>query len=225
VDEGEPVRAGDGSSDAIRRALAQERERIGRDLHDSVVQDLYAVALLLNAALGRIDDPRAAERVRTAISTVDGAISRLRSIVFEVSEPDPSVPLAEQLLRVVAGRHEQLGFTPEVLLPDPQVRLPQAVTAELLQFLSEALANVARHARATHALVRLELGPGGAWALWVQDDGRGFDPGAAQAGLGLLALRRRARLLAARLEVDSSPGRGTTVRISHGGAAQDLGTA
>jgi signal transduction histidine kinase len=201
------------SLDDVRRALAEERERIGRDLHDSVIQDLYGVGLLLDAALEGVGDPRTAERVRTAIRTLDTTIRRLRAIVFAVSDPDPAVPLAELLTRVVAGRAGQLGFMPDVEVSDHQARLPRAQTAELLQFVSEALANVARHADAGAAHVRLDLTNSG-WSLSVQDDGRGFDPAAVTPGLGLSTLQRRAQLLTARLDLDSAPGSGTTVRLS-----------
>jgi signal transduction histidine kinase len=205
----------------IRRALAQERERIGRDLHDSVIQDLYGAGLLLDAALHLIGDPQAAERVRMAVEVLDTSIHRLRSTVFVVSEPDPAVPLAEQLNRAAGGRAGQLGFAPEVLVETAGLVLPPEVVGELLQFVSEALANVARHAAAGSASVRFDTGPGGGWSLRVTDDGRGFDPSTVRAGIGLGTLARRAALVGARFTVDSAPGRGTTVGISED---QDLGT-
>ena len=190
----------------LAQALAQERERIGRDLHDTVIQDLYGIGLMLESTLGLIEEPQAARRVRTAVHALDDSIRRLRSVIFMVSEPDPAAPVAELISRVVAGRVDQLGFTPDVVVPDAQARLPPAMTAELLQFVSEALANVARHAGATRAQVRLDLGPGAGWSLTVCDDGGGFDPETVPAGFGLGTLRRRAQLLAARLELESVPG-------------------
>jgi signal transduction histidine kinase len=198
----------------IRRLLAQERERIGRDLHDSVIQDLYGVGLLLDAALDLIDDPRAADRVRTALGALDTSIRRLRSTIFVVSEPDPASPVAEQLARAASGRAGQLGFAPTVEVGVADPALPPEVIGELLQFVSEALANVARHAAASSATVRLDAGPDGGWSLSVADDGRGFDPATVQAGMGLGTLGRRAALLGARFTVNSAPGRGTTVRIT-----------
>lgn len=205
----------------IRRALARERERIGRDLHDSVIQDLYGVGLLLDAAVGLIDDPRAADRVRTALGALDTSIHRLRSTVFVVSEPDPAVPMVEQLTRAAGGRAGQLGFTPEVLVAAADLVLPPEVVGELLQFVSEALANVARHAVARQATVRFDAGPDGGWSLQVADDGRGFDPATVRPGIGLGTLARRAALVGADFAVDSAPGRGTTVRITHIPANRD----
>jgi signal transduction histidine kinase len=216
------VKAADGA--AIRRALARERERIGRDLHDSVIQDLYGVGLLLDVALGLIDDPEAADRVRTALEALDTSIHRLRSTVFVVSEPDPAVPLVEQLTRTAAGRAGQLGFTPGVTADVGDLVLPPEVVGELLQFVNEALANVARHASAGSACVRFEAGADGGWSLRVSDDGRGFDPAAVRPGFGLGTLARRAALVGGDFAVDTAPGRGTTVGITHITIERDQGT-
>ena len=208
----------------VRRLLAQERERIGRDLHDSVIQDLYGVGLLLGAALDLIDDPRAADRVRTALGALDTSIHRVRSTIFVVSEPDPATPVAEQLARAASGRAGQLGFTPTVVVAAPEPALPPEVIGELLQFVSEALANVARHAAATCATIRLDAGPDGGWSLLVSDDGRGFDPRTVRPGMGLGTLGRRAELIGACFTVESAPNRGTIAKMTRIQPDRDQGT-
>jgi signal transduction histidine kinase len=209
----EVVRADGVRPEAIRRALADERERLGRDLHDSVIQDLYGVGLLLDAALRQSDRQGATQRVQTAIRTLDASIRRLRSTVFVATEPDPTIPLAELIARVTAGRCDQLGFAPVVQVVPAEARLPSWVLGEVMQFISEALANVARHAQADHALVRVELRTDGGWLIEGHDNGRGFDPTTTTPGFGLVTLQRRAQLLGARLDLLAPPSGGTVVRL------------
>jgi PAS domain S-box-containing protein len=206
-------------ADRERADLLEERERIARDLHDTVVQDLFATGMLLDATIGRCTEPAVAERISRAVDDLDGAIASLRSVVFLIDPPASSASAAQVLRRVVDARAEPLGFTPVLELSGDPARLPQRVVGELVQVVGEALSNVARHAGATAARVRLTVDELGGWSLEVQDDGSGFRPGRVPLGRGLLNLGTRAELLSASLQIDSEPGGGTRILLRSSPAA------
>ena len=203
-------------ADRERADLLEERERIARDLHDTVVQDLFATGMLLDATAGISAEPLVAERISRAVDDLDGAIASLRSVVFLIDPPAGPGTAAQVLRRVVQARAEPLGFTPVLEISGDPGQLPDRVVGELVQVVNEALSNVARHAGATSARVRLAVDELGGWSLEVQDDGSGFRPGRVPLGRGLLNLGTRAELLAATLQIDSEPGRGTTIRLRSG---------
>ena len=201
-------------ADQERKDLLEERERIARDLHDTVIQDLFATGMLLDGTQTLSVDPTVSDRIGRAVDNLDDAIRALRSVVFLIDPPASSGSAAELLRRVLDSRAEHLGFSPTLQISGDLNKISARVMAELVQVANEALSNVARHAGATRAAVRVEVNELGAWALEVRDDGSGFRPGRVPLGRGLLNLGTRAELLAADLQVESRPGDGTTVRIS-----------
>jgi PAS domain S-box-containing protein len=204
-------------------ALLQERERIAMDLHDGVIQSLYAVALGLGARARALDGnaETTREALRKAVAHINAVIQEVRNYIFDLR-------LGEQAARGVGAGLDALAaelrinalVQPELAVdPAADALLPPEAAANLLQVAREATANVIRHAGATAVQITLaQDGPG--LVLTVRDNGRGFDPGSeghdgppGTGGQGLRNMAERARLLGGRLAVCSEPGQGTTVRL------------
>lgn len=202
--------------DLERLAVLQERERIGQDLHDGIIQALYGVGLFLEDVpeLMETDRPEAEARVDRAIDSIHESIRDIRSFIFGLrDEATAEDSLAEGLRRLGAELARGSSAAVTVRAPvDPP--MDAADVAQVLRFTREALSNVARHASATSVEVVLDARSDGA-ELRVIDDGRGFDPSAAPlpGHHGLGNMRARAVELGATLEVTSRPGGGTTVRL------------
>jgi signal transduction histidine kinase len=201
-----------------RMAVVEERERIGRDLHDGIIQSIYAVGLSLEDVpdLMRDDRDEAIARVDRAIDALNIAITDIRNFIFGL-RPE----LAEQhgLLGGLAAIADEVRLntmidvelhTDERRLPD----LPVGQRAELLQIAREALSNMARHSRATRATVLIEQ-LGDRLQLIVSDNGRGFDATAARPWThqGLSNMRARAEDLGGTLTINSEAGRGTRIIV------------
>jgi signal transduction histidine kinase len=210
--------------DEEARALAQVRERelIAMDLHDGLIQSLYALVLTLDArerALLESSDPAAGpaqEALKAARMDVERVIEETRSYLFDLKAREfvprdlqSGLLLLTDGLRLNAGVVVDLKFDPSVeALLQPDVR------GHLLYLMREAVSNVVRHARATH--VQIEVGcVDDRFVLTVRDDGRGFDTTArAPAGRhGLRNMAERARLVGGQLNMQSQPGAGTRLRL------------
>jgi signal transduction histidine kinase len=203
-----------------RLAVVDERDRISRDLHDSVIQAIYAQTLALDDALDtlREEPDEAANRVDAAIDALHGVIRDIRNFIFGLRPILlESGSLADGLRQLATELHRNGGVEVAVSLPgDPAIEnLPIEVVAELLAVSREALSNIARHASATRASVELAVSSG-AVRLELSDDGRGFDAEhAAEHGHhGLANMRARVEALGARFEVRSRPAAGTRIIVS-----------
>lgn len=202
--------------DLERLAVLQERERIGQDLHDGIIQALYGVGLFLEDVPELIDSdrPEAEARVDRAIDAIHESIRDIRGFIFGLRDADGREDgLAEGLRRL--GSELARGSSAAVVVHAPaDPAMDAADVAQLLRFAREALSNVARHASATHVEVALDARADGT-ELRIADDGRGFDTSAAPppGHHGLGNMRARAVELGATLVVDSRPGGGTTVRL------------
>ncbi len=205
------------SQDERERLLAQslaasdhERRTIAADLHDGVVQDLVGVTYSLDA-LAAEDAPHAPELAAAATST-RRSVRSLRSLLVEIYPPNLSqVGLAGAVADLVAAGPSDVDVEIHV---DPTITLSDGTEEAVYRAIREALSNVRRHARATHATVRLEATEPGRVELTVSDDGIGFDPAAVEAGhVGLRLLADLAHSLGGTLTIDSAPGSGTTVRM------------
>jgi len=195
-------------------AVVEERERIGRDLHDGIIQRIYAVTLGLDDVPELVaTDPRTAiERVERSIGTLQDTIAEIRSFIYGLR---PGLHEAGGMAAGLETLAEEVRLhTP--LQIDVQAagapRLPADVSGELLSIAREALSNVARHAAAAHATIGLAAS-GNQLRLEVSDDGRGFDPDApvTTSHHGLANMRRRAEALGGRLEVVSGDAAGTRI--------------
>ena len=200
---------------ARQLTLAEDRERIARDLHDTVIQRLFAVGLSLQAVEGA-SSPEVRDRLRSAIDDLDGTIRQVRTAIFAL-DPPPAARLGLRAAVVetcnLAARG--LGCEPGIRFSGALDALPPGVEADVLAVLRETLANAARHANPSRVGVSVQRGDR-RLRLVVSDDGAGFQPaaagaGAAGAGRGLLNVRRRAEAHGGTATVESAPGRGTKV--------------
>ncbi len=198
--------------------IVEERNRLARELHDSVTQQLFGVVLAAESAgelLARGDAGAGAE-VERVQGLAQAAMEELRSVVFELRPPSLE---ADGLGRVLRKHVDVLRRVSRGARSGSRSAAPPPLAAgasgEVFRIAQEALQNALRHAEAERIDVRLEDG-GGLLVLTVADDGRGFDPAAAGLRgrrLGLTSMEERASALGGRLEVASAPGAGTTVRL------------
>ncbi len=200
------------------KAVVQERNRLARDLHDSVTQSLYAVTLYADAAV-RLLSSGQAELAETNLQklrrTAREALSEMRLLIFELRPPVlERQGLAEALRARLDAVEGRAGIQTELRV-EGQERPPAPIEEELYGITVEALNNALRHSQAGCISVSLRLEPGAAH-LELSDDGVGFDVEAARrsGGMGLRGMYERAERVGGRLTVDSAPGEGTRVRFA-----------
>ncbi|HEU0170180.1 MAG TPA: GAF domain-containing protein [Acidimicrobiales bacterium] len=197
-------------------ALVEDRERIARDLHDSIVQRLFATGLSLQGAAGLIrgDPDAAARRVTAAVDDLDLTVKHIRSAIFGL---EPIVGrdnggLRRRVLDLVAEASDMLGFEPTVLF-EGQVdsATPEPVAADLLATLREGLSNVARHAQARRVDIVVAVDGGEEILLRISDDGIGPPAADQPRGHGLDNMAARAEARGGSFEIGPSSPRGTEV--------------
>jgi signal transduction histidine kinase len=192
--------------------LSEERERLARDLHDTVIQRLFGVGLALQIALGAQMDDEVRDRVNHCIDELDTTIREIRTTIFEIDQDiDETEPLSERVEALADEVRTRLGIEVAVeLFPDLDRLVSAHCAHHTVQALREALSNVARHSEATSARVAVTI-DGDLVAFSVADNGVGFSTSAGP-GRGLRNLSQRAGQLGGSFEVDAQPGRGTLVR-------------
>lgn len=199
-----------------RAALLEERERIARDLHDSIIQDLFAVGLGIQSQVLHLDPAQGEvrRRLEEAVAKLDETISALRRFIFDLSPPVWARPgLRQELADLVgqlAGPHRARVSLDVACPPD---LVPPPLADELLAVVKEALSNALRHSGARDVDVRVDGDPSRV-VVSVADDGRGFDPARARRGMGLANMATRVEAAGGSFTVDSAAGRGTVVRAS-----------
>jgi len=197
-----------------RLSVLDERERIGRELHDGVIQSLFSVGMGLQATAARSRDPEVESRVEAAVAEIDRAIRDLRNYIFGLRPGILADRQLEQALEDLAREFEEKSGVTTVTDIDGTVAAELAPrAADLVQLTREALSNVGRHAQATTCRVSLHRQDDEA-VLEIDDDGQGFDTGAPPAGQGLRNLKDRGIAIGGRVAVESKAGEGTTVQIA-----------
>jgi len=201
------------------RALASDRQRIGRELHDGTIQAIYGAGLVIENAVSFMrDDPDNAEKMfRGAMSHLNTTISDIRRYIFELSDGEGQ--LAEALGMLVSDLREQSGMDLEYRLEGHIPRYPAELRNHLLQIAREALTNAIKHSNAEQIVLSLR-GEQDALILVVTDNGRGLPPSGAfrLGGRGVPNLRTRASMLNGMIRVANRPGGGVVVEmiIPHG---------
>jgi signal transduction histidine kinase len=201
-------------AEAREKAALEERQRLARELHDSVSQALYGIALGTQTAQKMLEggSTRVAEPLDYVLSLAEAGMAEMRALIFELRpESLEEEGLVAALGKQVAALEARHGIAVEDdLREEPPV--PLSVKEAIYRIAQEALHNTVRHARAGKVRISLVRDPGST-TVEIRDDGLGFDAGADFPGhLGLRSMRERAARLGGTLEVSSAPGTGTTVR-------------
>ena len=200
--------------------ISQERQRMARELHDTLAQGLAGLILQLEAADSYLESDngvqaravvqQAMQRARTTLQEARRAIQALRPVALEQGNLVDALGHEVDQFSATTG----IRATFEVSAAPPSV--PPEAALDILRIVQEALSNVGRHAQAQHALVRLARA-GGMVQVVVQDDGLGFDPGEGldrPGCFGLAGMRERAERIGGTLQVESERGKGTSVVLS-----------
>ena len=199
-------------------SLLDERDRIGRDLHDFAIQQLFAAGMQLDATKQKVlaeklDEQGVADALDASLASVDEAVRQIRAIVHDLKEPDREVGLVERLRRESSLSRSFLGFAPSLLISldgravneeeesemtkveEANSRVDDSRSDDVVAVVREGLSNIARHARATAGAVTVDIsghGEGGRITVSVADDGRGVDPERTR-NSGLANMQERAR--------------------------------
>ena len=193
---------------AERLVVFEDRDRIARDLHDLVIQRIYAIGMSLQGALSLIGSPEATQRVSNSVDDLDETIREIRSTIFALQTRRGSEPagLRARILRTADEMTGALGFPPAVELDGPlDDEVPADVSDQLLSALREALSNVARHAGASK--VDVQVRAAAELSLTVRDNGSGIKDTGRRSGLG--NLEQRAGKLGGSLRIEPAPDGGT----------------
>lgn len=202
------------AEEALKKTL-EERARLGRDLHDGLIQAIYAAGMGIAAARKRVvEDPTAAERHLAQVADVlNDTIHEVRDFITGLeSDPPDDQAFAQTVDRLFATMNADGSARVELVLDETvAARFPTALRTELLLLLREAISNALRHGRARLVRIRLLAAPENidAARLEIQDDGSGFDPASAKRGRGLDNLFARAAGHGAQATLESEPGHGT----------------
>ena len=202
------VRLNEARQQQARLRVLEERERLGKDLHDVVIQRLFAAGIGLQSVQSLIPDEKAAVRVESTIDLIDNAIVELRSTIFRLNQPLP-LAIGREISDIVDGAALQLGFPLTLTIHGDPESIPVAVVEQLLPAFNEALSNVLRHAKATAVAVILTVQKE-LLTCTIADDGVGIDADAVR-GNGLNNLESRAQRVGGMAAIERRPEGGTLV--------------
>ncbi|MBJ7359315.1 GAF domain-containing protein [Nocardioides sp.] len=202
------LQLGRARADQQRLLLFEDRDRIGRDLHDLVIQRLFAVGLGLESVARSTSDQAVTARLATAVDDLDETIKDIRRTIFALGTLADSTDLQTEVTRLVDRAASTLKFRPTLRVEGPvRTLVPDHVAPDLLAVLGESLSNASRHAEAT--TVEVLVSAGDEIRVLVSDNGRGMGEGVRESGLG--NMRERALKHGGTLSVTSNAGVGTTV--------------
>lgn len=193
----------------------EERQRLGRELHDSVSQALYGIGLGVRTALAQLDrEPeKAREALEYVLSLTDSGLTEMRALLFKLRPQSlENVSLAQALASQLAALKVRFELDTRAQTPEEEPALALELKHAVFRIALEALNNAVKHAHPTCLSLRLEY-PDGDLVLEIEDDGAGFDPSRRFPGHhGLESMRERAHRLGGSLQIESWPGKGTAVR-------------
>ncbi len=199
----------------IEQSLVAERERIGRELHDGAIQQVYTAGLIIESAKRKVpeEDP-VAEKLGRAITVLNQAITGLRAYMKELRQEATPISLLEGLEQQAADPRFKSFMDIDLAVDLPEdLWLEPVETTHILAISGEALSNAARHAKARQVVIDARL-EDGQLIIDIRDNGRGFQKNGAEGGYGLRNMRDRARLLGGELKIASNLGKGTTITLA-----------
>jgi signal transduction histidine kinase len=198
------------------QALSADRERIGRELHDGIIQSIYAAGLMLEGVQHTLDmDPELAKgQLGRIMESLNHTIQDIRRYIFDLRSDTPDEDLEPGIRQLLRDFEINTLLQTDLSITG---KPPKLFTVErrrhIFQIIREALANTARHAHAQHVQVALIYEPE-ALELTVADNGVGMEALRLSKGHGLRNIRERTRLLDGKLKIDSAPGEGVTLQLT-----------
>lgn len=193
------------------RAIIDDRQRIARDLHDTVIQDIFAAGMGLQALQRNMTEDTMKKQLGDSVGHLDSVITRLRKVIFNLTRADESESLETAAERVVAEAINGSKVNVAVTVKAGGSPLPARTQEHVLATLQEALSNVLRHASATKLTVLIDASDG-MCRLCVTDNGIGMpDAAATRPGFGLTNMMNRAQVLGGSCEIKTTPDGGTMV--------------
>ena len=195
-------------TDRERIAVLEDRDRIARDLHDLVIQRLFAVGLSVQGAARDVIKPVVAQRLERVVDDLDETIKDVRRTIYQLHATPGTGGLRSELDDVLEHAEDALGFTPSLRTEGPLSAVPDEVGADLVAVLRESLTNAAKHADATS--VQVEVRVGSALEASITDNGNGM-PASLSRRSGLANLQARAEAHGGNLTVSPGPQGGTEV--------------
>jgi signal transduction histidine kinase len=201
-------------TDVRRMGVMDERERIAKELHDGAIQSLFAVGMGLQSTALMTSSPEQSVRIEGAVNELDRVIRDLRNYIFGLRPGILADRQLDQALRTLGEEVQaRAGFKVDVEVDGELAAALSSRSHEIVQLTREALSNVARHAKATNAAVR--LGREGRLALLeIADDGSGYNTRQDSSGNGLRNMRERVTAIGGVLRITTRKGKGTSVRFT-----------
>ena len=192
-------------------AVYEDRDRMARDLHDTVIQRLFGVGLTLQSMAARGSGDMA-KGLEAAVAEIDHVIQQVRSTIYELGMNGENRGIRDSVITLVRELDTVVGFEVQVSLDGPvDASISDQVAEHLLATIRESVTNIGRHAKATEASVNLAV-EGDQCRLTISDNGTGFDPSKpGDGGLGLTNLRRRAEKLNGTFAIEEAEGGGTSL--------------
>ena len=196
-----------------RRILAEDHERIAKNMHDTIIQELFALGMSLQATVPGISDQAQATRIEQAVGTLDDVIASIRTLIFDIrTDAGAREDLRVKLVEIATSLIPSLGFEPSVSFSGPVDAIPAELHDDLLAVARESLTNVARHAEATAAALEVAVTDERV-TLRIIDDGVGM-PAEPVRQSGHVNLTDRAKALRGSFAIRAHPDGGTTLEWS-----------
>jgi signal transduction histidine kinase len=205
------LRLAESREQARELALIVDRERIAHDLHDHVIQRLFAAGMDLQGTIARTRSPEITKRLNRTVNDLQATIDEIRSRIFALQAPATETGFRQTLQESIASLTESREIETRVRLSGPLSAVGADVVEQAIPVVIEAVSNAVRHSGAQHLSIGIDVSD--ELSIDITDDGRGIDPASTRRS-GLANMQRRADLVGGSCEVADAPGGGTRVRWS-----------
>lgn len=194
-------------------AIVEDRDRIARDLHDTIIQDLFAIGLGIQGLSDRVTEESISGVLDQAVDQLHSTVETLRRYIYELRSPDDTRTKLSSRIGELADRMGSAYPTRITFTTEGDVDAIESRTAdEIMKLVTEAVSNALRHAKAEEVVIHVSR-EGHGLTLSVKDDGVGFEMDEVQSGMGLFNMRERVQRLGGHLQIESGAGDATTVAI------------